>query len=105
MSQYVISKEAIQDLNEISDYFLTHNVEAGERFLKSFQRKCRQLILFPSSGRSYGNIRSDIRGLGLDGFVILYRVSQEQAETSDETNIEILRIVNGRRDLANLFSD
>ena len=31
MSQYFISHEASQDLDEILDYFLSHNVEAGER--------------------------------------------------------------------------
>lgn len=35
MSQYFISHEASQDLDEILDYFLSHNVEAGERFVKA----------------------------------------------------------------------
>ncbi len=32
---YIISDEAIQDLEDISDYFLQVNVEAGEQLLKT----------------------------------------------------------------------
>lgn len=32
MSRYIISPEASQDLDEISDYFLSRSLEAGERF-------------------------------------------------------------------------
>lgn len=99
MSQYVISDEAIQDLNEISDYFLQANVGAGEQFIKAFNAKCQQLVSFPKMGRSYAHIRPDLRGLALRGFIILYRVS----DFDDQIKIEILRIVSGRRDLEALF--
>lgn len=36
---YVISDEAIQDLEDISDYFLQVNVEAGEQLLKTFSQR------------------------------------------------------------------
>lgn len=61
MSQYIISDEAIQDLDDISDYFLQTNVEAGEQFLKAFNVRCQQLANFPSIGRSYAHIRQDLR--------------------------------------------
>jgi toxin ParE1/3/4 len=65
MSQYIIADEAIQDLDDISDYFLNNNSEAGEQFLKAFNGKCRQLAAFPNMGRSYAHIRADLRGLAL----------------------------------------
>lgn len=72
MSQYIISDEAIQDLDDISDYFLQTNLEAGEQFLKSFNAKCQQLVSFSNMGRSYAHIRPDLRGLALRRFIIVY---------------------------------
>ena len=53
----------------------------------------------PKLGRSYAHLRPDVLGLSLRGFIILYKVSNND----DEIGIEILRIVNGRRDLENIF--
>jgi toxin ParE1/3/4 len=56
MSRYIISPEASQDLDEISDYFLSRSIEAGERFVNAFEQKCRNLVKFPNMGRSYSEI-------------------------------------------------
>jgi toxin ParE1/3/4 len=101
MSQYIIADEAIQDLNGISDYFLERNLDAGEQFLQAFTAKCRQLVSFPKIGRPYSHILPGLRGLALKGFIILYRVT----EMEEDVTIEILRVVNGRRDLKKLFSE
>ena len=95
MNRYVINIVASQDLAAISDYFYTHNIEAGERFLQEFSRKCKQLANFPSLGRSYADIEPDLRGIPLESSIIFYRVIED--------GIEIMRVVSGRRDLSNLF--
>jgi toxin ParE1/3/4 len=100
MSQYVISDEAIEDLDRISEYFLQNNLESGEQFIQAFNAKCQQLVSFPKMGRSYSHIRSDVRGIALRGFIILYRTSG----SSETLYIEILRVVSGRRDLNSIFS-
>ncbi|BAY91922.1 MULTISPECIES: type II toxin-antitoxin system RelE/ParE family toxin [unclassified Tolypothrix] len=97
MSRYIISPSASRDLNEIADYFLTINLEAGEKLFQEFNRKCQNLAKFPNIGRSYSHIKPELRGLPLDGYVILYRVVDD--------GVEILRVVNARRDLETLFSD
>lgn len=97
MSRYIIAPEAVQDLDEISSYFLSSNVEVGERWFQAFNQKCQQLVQFPLMRRSYSNIRSDLRGVPLEGFVILYQVAGDC--------VEIMRIVSGKRDLGALFSD
>lgn len=97
MSQYILADEAIEDLKEISDYFFTHNIEAGERFIQAFNRKCQQLVKFPNLGRSYSAIVPNLRGILLDGYIIFYKVSEDR--------IEILRVVSGRRNLDELFSE
>lgn len=99
MSRYIISDEAIQDLQDISDYFLKNNLEAGEQFLHAFNTRCRQLVQFPSLGRSYAYLRPNLLGLSLRGFIILYMLSDHD----DVIGIEILRVVNGRRDLETVF--
>jgi toxin ParE1/3/4 len=97
MSRYVINVLASRDLSEIADYFAETHVEVGERFFREFNSKCQQLVSFPSSGKSYGAIRSDLRGLSVEGYIIFYRILDD--------GIEILRVVNGRRNLPSLFSD
>ena len=47
MPQYTISPTAIRDLEDIIDYFTERNVEAGDRLLNEFTKKCRYLTQFP----------------------------------------------------------
>lgn len=97
MSRYIISPAASQDLDEISDYFLRRNIEAGEQFVDSFEQKCQNLVKFPKIGRSYAEIEPTLRGVLLDSYVILYRVIED--------GVEIVRVVSGYRDLESLFSE
>lgn len=50
---------------------------------------------FPNSGRSYEQFRLGLRGIPLDGYIILYVVIGEE--------IEIIRVVSGKRNLGSLF--
>jgi toxin ParE1/3/4 len=95
VSRYTISQPAIRDLESISAYFADVNVEAGETFLQGFNKRCQQLVNFPSIGRSYDDLQAGLRGLPLDGYIILYRTMNDA--------IEIVRVVNGRQDLGALF--
>ncbi len=96
MSRYVINELASKDLNEIANYFADTSVEAGERFFRTFDRKCKQLITFPNSGKSYDFIRPDLRGMSLDGYIVFYQLLDD--------DIEILRVVNGRRNFPSFFT-
>ncbi|WP_295620461.1 type II toxin-antitoxin system RelE/ParE family toxin [Chamaesiphon sp. GL140_3_metabinner_50] len=95
MSEYIISQPAIHDLESISSYFADLNIEAGEKFLQGFNKRCQQLASFPNIGRSYDDLQVGLRGLPLEGYVILYRVTEDR--------IEIVRVVSGRQDLRSLF--
>jgi toxin ParE1/3/4 len=94
--RYRLARSASQDLDQISEYFMSRNIEAGERLFQEFNRKCQNLAQFPNIGRSYGHIVPGLRGVPLNGFIIFY-------EVTDDT-LTILRIVNGRQDLEALFS-
>lgn len=97
MKQYRISRSASQDLSAIADYFLKCNVNAGERFLQEFNRKCQYLTQFPYIGKRYDHLLIGARGLPLDGYIIFYRITEE--------TVEIFRVVSGRKNLETLFAD
>ncbi|MBE9215378.1 type II toxin-antitoxin system RelE/ParE family toxin [Plectonema cf. radiosum LEGE 06105] len=71
MKQHIISPEANQDLEEIIDYFTNRNIDAGERFLDEFNKKCRYLANFPNMGRSYAEIKDYLRGLPIESYIIV----------------------------------
>ncbi len=95
MRTCLISPEASQDLDKIFDYFASNNVEAGERFVLTFENKCEKLLRFPNMGRSYNDIEPSLRGIPLDNYIILYRLI--------DNGIEIVRVVSGYRNLEYLF--
>jgi toxin ParE1/3/4 len=97
LSRCRISLEASQDLNAISDYFVSRNIDAGERLLQDFNQKCVKLLQFPNMGKSYAAIRPWLRGVPLDGYIIFYEVIED--------GITILRVVSGRQNLENLFDE
>ncbi|MEM9219425.1 MAG: type II toxin-antitoxin system RelE/ParE family toxin [Cyanobacteria bacterium P01_F01_bin.150] len=67
----LIAPETSQDLDRIFDYFTENNVEAGERFVTAFAKKCEKLLQFPNMGQSYQEIEPSLRGIPLDGYIIL----------------------------------
>ena len=97
MPRYLLNVLASRDLEEIADYFESTNLEAGERFFREFNRKCQQLIAFPNSGKSYAEIRPNLRGLSFSGYIIFYRILDD--------DVEILRVLSGRRNFPDFFKD
>lgn len=95
MARYLINVLASQDLNEIAEYFQVHNVRAGDKLFQTFDKKCKQLVSFPNSGKSYEDIYPNLKGIPLDGYIIFYRIIED--------GIEILRVISGRRDLPSIF--
>ncbi|MEO0648790.1 MAG: type II toxin-antitoxin system RelE/ParE family toxin [Cyanobacteria bacterium J06650_10] len=92
-----ITVPASRDLEEISDYFLAKSVDAGDRFVEAFSHKCQHIARFPFIGKPYDQIEPGLRGLGLMGYIIFYRVS--------ESDIQALRVVSGYRNLQDVFSE
>jgi toxin ParE1/3/4 len=97
MSRYLLNVLASRDLSEIADYFESTNLEAGERFFREFNRKCQQLVAFTTIGKSYAEIRLDLRGLSFEGYIIFYRILDD--------GVEILRVLSGRRNFPDFFQD
>ena len=92
---FILAPSTIRDLNRLSDYFLETNVEAGERLFKAFNQQFYNLTQFPNLGKPYPHLNPNIRGLLVEKYIIFYRVTM--------TQVEIVRIVDGRQDLSKLF--
>lgn len=97
IKQYRISRSASQDLTNIANYFLEHNVDAGERFFQEFNQKCHYLTRFPYIGKSYEHLLIGTRGISLKNYIIFYRVTDQ--------SIEIFRVLHGQQNLEKLFFD
>jgi toxin ParE1/3/4 len=95
--RYALAPSVSKDLDRISEYFMSRNVEAGERLFQEFDRKCQHLVQFPNIGRSYGHILPGLRGVPLKGSIILDEVTDEA--------VTILRVIDGRQDLEALLLD
>ena len=93
--RYIINTRATQDLSEICEYLVSISLTRSDCFLQDFDRKCLQIVNFPLSGKSYAEIRLDLRGMVFQGYLIFYRVL--------ENEVEIMRVIAGRRDLKSLF--
>jgi toxin ParE1/3/4 len=74
MKRYLIHPLATQDLDEIATYLGDINLEASDRFLQEFDRRCVQLVAFPMSGKAYPQLRDDLRGISFKGYIIFYRL-------------------------------
>jgi toxin ParE1/3/4 len=97
MNRYVITREASQDLQAIVDYFLERNIEAGEKFVEEFNRKCERLLQFPNMGKSYDDIRPNLRGALVRNHIILYQIFGD--------DLVIVRVVSGYRDFNTIFEE
>jgi toxin ParE1/3/4 len=92
---FILAPSSIRDLDRLSEYFLATNVEAGERLFKTLNQKFYNLTQFPNIGKPYPHLDPNIRGLLVEKYIIFYRVT--------ETEVEIVRIVDGRQDLTQLY--
>ena len=95
MRRYIISAPALQDLQEIIDYFARTNVETGDKFIAKFDAWCQKLRSFPAIGKRYDGISTGLRGVLIDEYIMFYKVTDDL--------VEIVRIVHGKRDLFYIF--
>ena len=95
--KFILAPSAIADLESLSDYFLANNVDAGEKLFQKFNKRFQSLTQFPKLGKPYPYLHPDIRGLLEQNYIIFYRVSSDV--------VEIVRIVDARRNVLDLFRD
>jgi len=91
------SPEALRDLDQIWDYY---ERVAGRNTAEKIVRKIGEVIAtiegHPFAGRSRNELRSGLRSLAATPHVIFYRVTDDV--------VEIIRILDSRRDIEEIFS-
>jgi toxin ParE1/3/4 len=94
--------QAREDLIEIYAYIGLDNPSAAERIFEVVHGKARLLLNHPRLGVRRPEIRPSARVLLEGPYIILYETHPDNDE-GVISEVEIVRIVDGRRDLKNLF--
>lgn len=95
MNQFRLTPTARRDLKAIKDFIAEKNLEAAFRFVDQVVEKCQTLAQFPEMGRLWSDLAPPLRSFPVDSYLIFYRPLKD--------GIQIVRIVNGYRDLDKLL--
>ncbi|MGK2741786.1 type II toxin-antitoxin system RelE/ParE family toxin [Tepidicaulis sp. LMO-SS28] len=95
MAALHVTKKARADLLEIWRYIAENDPVAADRVLDLLDETSRKLLAHPELGPARDDIRPGLRYVIVEPYLMLYRIL--------ETDIEIVRVVHGRRDLFALF--
>lgn len=95
MSRVVFTQAAREDLIDIWTHVATDDPVAADRVLDRFDEAASNLIQNPEMGPARDDIRPGLRYLVSGSYLLLYRILGD--------DIEIVRVVHGRRDLYGLF--
>src|SRR4051812_43635246 len=91
------SPEAELDLLEIWLFIAEHDITAADRFLSNMEARTQVLLLHPEMGRQREELLPTLRSIPEGRYIVFYRIAG--------TNIEIVRVLHGSRDIENMFSD
>src|SRR4051794_4034066 len=93
MSEYVLSPQAILDLNEIWDYSARMwNAEQADDYIRLISGACHELGTKTRSGRSVDELRSGYLKYLVGSHVVFYRWSSNEF-------LEVVRILHQRMDI------
>jgi toxin ParE1/3/4 len=98
----VWSNQAREDLLDIYVLIGVEDPAAAERYFDRIEVKIEILESQPRIGVRRPDIRAGMRILVEAPYVILYRIEPD-TDDGPVTAVEIIRIIDGRRDLAHLF--
>jgi len=91
------SFDARADLSEIWDYYAkVAGPHTANRIVRSIHETCRLLEDHPFAGRGRNELRPGLRSIAAASNIIFYRVKDDVAE--------IVRVLDGRRDLDEVFA-
>jgi toxin ParE1/3/4 len=92
------SPEAERDLFAIWDYvWLAATAAVADKQLREIERVCFALGAWPEYGKARDEVRKGLRSVSVSRYVVFYRVTKK--------TIEIVRVLDERRDVDSTFSD
>jgi toxin ParE1/3/4 len=101
-SKLTWSAQAREDLIEIYVTIAMDKPSAAERTFKTIQRRIEMLAMHPRMGVRRPDIARSARVLTHGSYLVLYETHPDTDEGTIH-DIEIVRIVHGMRDLADVF--
>src|SRR6202008_4016257 len=97
-SPVIWSPEAIDDIDHLWDYYAdVAGHAAADRLLREIARVVATINDFPFARRSRDEIRTGLRSLSAGSQIVFYRLKDERPE--------IVRVLDGRRDIDEIFSE
>lgn len=97
MTEIFVSRRAEADLRQIWRYIAAENRRAADRLLLRIDEKLQVLRRFPEIGTLRDDIRPGLRMLIEGNYLLLYGY-----DARDDA-VELVTVVDGRRDLSELF--
>lgn len=95
--EIVVSKRAFEDFKRIWRVIALDSPGAADRLLLAMDAKIQKLRRYPEMGRARDDIRPGARMLVQGSYLILYEYR------GDDRLVEIVAVVEGMRDLGDLF--
>lgn len=93
IAKYELTNKAVEDLNEIWDYTLTHwSEKQADKYYQLLIDSCQAIADNPKLGRSYKEIDPELFGLKVHRHIIFYRKLMDKP-------MEITRILHERMNL------
>ncbi len=102
MTRVVIRPAAERDLEDIWLAIAPNNTRAATRLLRSIGKKIDLLADFPRLGTRRPDLRPGMRMMVARPYLVLYAIHPD-ADGQVVATVEVVRVVDGRRDLRRLF--
>ena len=95
MGDYFLEPQAQRDVRDIREFISDHSVAAAGRLMERLEIGFRNLADHPFIGRERPELGVDLRSRAVENYVIIYRPVA--------SGVEIVRVINGARDISRLF--
>ncbi len=93
MSQYKLTKKAVNDLTTIWEYtFKEWSIEQANKYYGLLISSFSEITKNPKIGKNYENVSKELKGFRVNKHIIFYR-------TNESDYIEITRILHANMDL------
>jgi toxin ParE1/3/4 len=97
MSSLQLTPAAEEDLLDILNHIATHRPLTAKKWYETLRSKCEFLSQNPELGQCRPELDSECRSFSVNRWVIYYRIVGD--------GVEILRVLDGSRDVGALFAD
>ena len=102
MTHIVVTARAERDLEDIWLTIAADSTRAATRVVRAIAARIETLAMFPRMGPQRSDVRPSLRALVHRPYLALYAIHPDSSDIAVHV-VEIVRIIDGRRDLCHLF--